>query len=229
MGLSEILLTERKDSFYTAFSKTNGVFISGVEIAATAFANLLEDTSVKPIGTHYYILIIFAWGLLVGVVCRTAAPVLAAIGILGYGHFLSRRCAVSIQRSCAPGIPSLFPCSCRLRWGFLALCYGTILRRTKSDRISEKFLVTMFPDEVVDELAKNIVDLKRRRPNGIRGLSVHGCGGLHHVVGNNGPAGIERLHDRYHRGHLRAGKAERWAGYRPGRRFGAGDLEGGWT
>ena len=96
VGLSEILLTERKDSFYTAFSKTNGVFISGVEIAATAFANLLEDTSVKPIGTHYYILIIFAWGLLVGVICRTAAPVLAAIGILGLCHFLSRRCAVSI-------------------------------------------------------------------------------------------------------------------------------------
>ena len=49
VGLSEILLTERKDSFYTAFSKANGVFISGVEIAATAFANLLQDTSVKPI------------------------------------------------------------------------------------------------------------------------------------------------------------------------------------
>ena len=77
VGLSEILLTERRDSFYTAFSKTNGVFISGVEIAATAFANLLQDTSVKPIGTHYYILIIFAWGILVGVICRMVAPVLA--------------------------------------------------------------------------------------------------------------------------------------------------------
>src|SRR5262245_6577604 len=44
VGLSEILLSEKRDSFYTVFSRANGVFISGVEIAATAFANLLEDT-----------------------------------------------------------------------------------------------------------------------------------------------------------------------------------------
>jgi len=34
VGLSEILLAERKDSFYTVFSQANGIFISGVEIAA---------------------------------------------------------------------------------------------------------------------------------------------------------------------------------------------------
>jgi adenylate cyclase len=41
VGLSEILLADRKDSFYTVFSQANGVFISGVEIAATAFSNIL--------------------------------------------------------------------------------------------------------------------------------------------------------------------------------------------
>ena len=49
VGLSEVLLAERKDSFYTVYSQANGVFIAGVEIAATALANILEDTPVKPI------------------------------------------------------------------------------------------------------------------------------------------------------------------------------------
>jgi adenylate cyclase len=41
IGLSEQLRPEEKDGFYTAFSQRNGLDISGVEIAATAFANLL--------------------------------------------------------------------------------------------------------------------------------------------------------------------------------------------
>ena len=32
-----------RDDYHTVFSNPNGLFISGVEIAATAFANLLEN------------------------------------------------------------------------------------------------------------------------------------------------------------------------------------------
>src|SRR5512141_437471 len=32
VGLSEAVLAERKDSFYTVFSRANGIFIGGVEI-----------------------------------------------------------------------------------------------------------------------------------------------------------------------------------------------------
>ena len=35
------------DSFYTVFTTSDGIDISGVEIAATAFANLLDDTTLK--------------------------------------------------------------------------------------------------------------------------------------------------------------------------------------
>ena len=48
VGLSEVLLAERKDSFYTVYSEDNGLFLSGVEIMATAFSNLLEDRPVVP-------------------------------------------------------------------------------------------------------------------------------------------------------------------------------------
>jgi serine phosphatase RsbU (regulator of sigma subunit)/CHASE2 domain-containing sensor protein len=82
VGLSEILLAERKDSFYTVFSQANGIFISGVEIAATTFSNILEDTPVKPISLYFYILIIF-WGMLTGVICRIYTIKIAALGVVG--------------------------------------------------------------------------------------------------------------------------------------------------
>ena len=66
VGLSEILLAERKDSFYTVFSQANGIFISGVEIAATAFSNLMEDKPLKPKSLYFLIPMILVWGILLG-------------------------------------------------------------------------------------------------------------------------------------------------------------------
>jgi serine phosphatase RsbU (regulator of sigma subunit)/CHASE2 domain-containing sensor protein len=83
VGLSEILLADRKDSFYTVFSQANGIFISGVEIAATAFSNIIENTPVKPIGLPFHILIILLWGILAGIVCRIFSLKIGALGIVG--------------------------------------------------------------------------------------------------------------------------------------------------
>ncbi|NIS75046.1 MAG: adenylate/guanylate cyclase domain-containing protein, partial [Deltaproteobacteria bacterium] len=61
----------------------NGVFISGVEIAATAFSNLLADTPVKPIGLSYYVLVILLWGMIAGIFCRLSHIGVAALGSIG--------------------------------------------------------------------------------------------------------------------------------------------------
>jgi len=82
VGLSEILLADRKDSFYTVFSQANGIFISGVEIAATALSNILEDSPVKPISLHFHILIILFWGILLGVICRIYSVKVGALGVI---------------------------------------------------------------------------------------------------------------------------------------------------
>jgi serine phosphatase RsbU (regulator of sigma subunit) len=83
VGLSEILLAERKDSFYTVYSQAGGIFVSGVEIAATAFSNIIEDTPVKPIRLSFYILIILLWGIFAGVMCRISTLKVGALGIIG--------------------------------------------------------------------------------------------------------------------------------------------------
>ena len=83
VGLSEVLLADRKDSFYTVFSLANGIFISGVEIAATAMSNIVEDTPVKPVGLAIHILILLLWGVLAGVICRLYSLKIGALGIVG--------------------------------------------------------------------------------------------------------------------------------------------------
>jgi serine phosphatase RsbU (regulator of sigma subunit) len=83
VGLSEALLADRKDSFYTVFSQADGIFISGVEIAATAFSNIIEDTPVKPVGFTIYMLIILLWGILAGIACRLFSLKIGALSIVG--------------------------------------------------------------------------------------------------------------------------------------------------
>jgi adenylate cyclase len=66
VGVSEYLRPEQEDGFYTVFSQASGVDISGVEIAATAFANMLEDMPVKPLNLFYHLSFIFLSGMLLG-------------------------------------------------------------------------------------------------------------------------------------------------------------------
>ncbi|MEN8245169.1 MAG: SpoIIE family protein phosphatase [Thermodesulfobacteriota bacterium] len=83
VGLSEVLLAERKDSFYTVYSQANGVFISGVEIAATAMANILQDTPIKPVNIYVYLIIILVWGTGLGIVCRMYPVLISASVVVG--------------------------------------------------------------------------------------------------------------------------------------------------
>jgi adenylate cyclase len=48
VGYSDLAEPEQPDRFYTVFTDADGVDLSGVEIMATAFANLLTDRSLRP-------------------------------------------------------------------------------------------------------------------------------------------------------------------------------------
>ena len=96
VGLSERMLAERKDSFYTVFSQANGVFIGGVEIAATAFSNLLNDTAVKPIGPYSYLMVILFWGIVTGILCRLSSLTVAIFGTLASESCLPLGCGISV-------------------------------------------------------------------------------------------------------------------------------------
>ena len=56
VGLTEPIRSSQKDDFHTAFSQQSGANITGVEIAATAFANLVEGLPIRSVswGGHLH-------------------------------------------------------------------------------------------------------------------------------------------------------------------------------
>jgi adenylate cyclase len=159
VGLSEKLLAERKDSFYTVFSQANGVFISGVEIAATAFLNMLQDEAVKPIGSQYYILIILVWGVLVGIYCRISSITIGASGALVVStlYFFGAEYHFKVDGTWYPIVIPLFVQS---PLGFFGAVVWNYVETNKERQHIRKALAYYVPDEVVDQLAKNIIDIK---------------------------------------------------------------------
>ena len=65
IGQSE-LINLHDDGFVTAFSRADGVDLSGVEIAATAFANLLDGRLLEPFGPGLSVALLVAFGLAIG-------------------------------------------------------------------------------------------------------------------------------------------------------------------
>ncbi|MEN8211949.1 MAG: adenylate/guanylate cyclase domain-containing protein [Thermodesulfobacteriota bacterium] len=83
VGYSERLLPSHNDGFHTSFSQPSGVDISGVEMTATAFANLLENMPVQPLSFPVHGVVIFIWGVVLGTVCYLFPTALSALSTIG--------------------------------------------------------------------------------------------------------------------------------------------------
>jgi len=68
------------DGFYTVYSQPDGLDISGVEIAATAFSNLLTQSTIRPLNPLLFMVLIAGYGLLAASLSRRASA-LRSIGL----------------------------------------------------------------------------------------------------------------------------------------------------
>ena len=66
-----------RDDHRTVYSQDDGMNLSGVELAATAFANLLEGRPLRPLARQWQVLLVAGWGLLLGVLCGMLRPSIA--------------------------------------------------------------------------------------------------------------------------------------------------------
>jgi adenylate cyclase len=155
VGLSEILLAERKDSFYTVFSQANGIFISGVEIAATAFLNLLEDKPLKPPSLYFLIVMILFWGILLGIICRMFPIVASAMSVIGLSilYLLLATYQFKANDSWYPIVtPLLFQAPLAF---FGAVVWNYVDTNKERQNIKQAF-EHYLPKDVVNHLAKDI-------------------------------------------------------------------------
>nr|MBA2689934.1 CHASE2 domain-containing protein [Burkholderiales bacterium] len=83
-----------RDDYHTVFSRADGLRLSGVEIAATAFANLLAGSAINPLAMPHQMALFGLWGGAVGALAglfsiRRGALVLALLGVsyLGFAQF----------------------------------------------------------------------------------------------------------------------------------------------
>ncbi len=158
MGLSEALLAERKDSFYTVFSRANGIFIGGVEISATAFSNILDDTPVRPVG----LLALCPHRRSLG--SRHGHPLpyfhvgIAALGVVGFKRPLSRRGVVPVQDGHTSGslaVPLFF----QVPLAFVGGVVWNYLDAKKEQEKVRKAFEHYLPKNVVDQLVENLGEI----------------------------------------------------------------------
>ncbi len=159
VGSSEMSQPEQKDGFYTVFSDSRGLDISGVEIAATAFANLLQDMPVRPLKSHSQFITILLWGIGTGILCRLVSNTTAAVSVIAASilFFLAALSQFSTGGIWYPLVVPLFFQTPLAFFGAMAWKYCDANKERQNIRRAFSYYL---PDEVVDKISKNIADVK---------------------------------------------------------------------
>ncbi|MGD8875076.1 MAG: adenylate/guanylate cyclase domain-containing protein [Gammaproteobacteria bacterium] len=159
VGYSERLHPEQLDEFYTVYSQDNGLNLSGVEIAATAFANLLEDLPVTPLPLPALYGLLLTWGILAGTLVRLLPAVPAVLGGIGLAVLYLGSSHVLFSHS-AVWLPLLVPLGMQLPLAlFAALLWHYLDVNRERETIRSAFGLYL-PPQVVDELAGERADAR---------------------------------------------------------------------
>jgi adenylate cyclase len=162
VGLSDRSPLDQKDGFNTVFSEKSGLDISGVEIAATAFANLLEDRPVHPLRFWAHFATILLWGVVIGIVCYLFSPLITAMSVLGLMaiYFIA---ATYQFKTTGNWYPFVLPLLVQSPLAFFsAVVWKSIEVNKERQMISEALqkIRDILPDAVFDQLTRNIKDMK---------------------------------------------------------------------
>ena len=143
-----------RDDYHTVFSNPDGLYISGVEIAATAFANLLENRPIRPLSRVGSLGLLFVFGFALGVIflirqkqgvaIACTALVLLYVGA-AYYYFKDAGIWLPLVNPLCVQIPAAFFCAVLLRY------YEAKLDRQQLKEAFGYFL----PERVVNDIVKN--------------------------------------------------------------------------
>jgi adenylate cyclase len=159
VGSSESRQLAQTDGHYTVYTKENGVDLSGVEIQATSFANLVEDLPVRPLPFGWHYSGVLLWGIVAGVLSFYFRPAISFPAVISFSLLYL---AVAVQRFSSGGAwyPVVIPL---LIQGPVAL-FGSVawnyVEASRDRRNFRKAFAYYLPEGAVDELAKDFEGLK---------------------------------------------------------------------
>lgn len=160
VGLSDNLRLAQKDGFYTVFSQPNGLDISGVEIAASAFANLLENDSIQPLVFPMHHLVIFLWAIMLSLLCFSLSPILAAMSVISLS-VLYLTIAVAQFKNASIWYPVVVPLFFQAPIAYFGIMFWKFFETSKDRRNIRTALECYLPETEVVRLSKNIGDIKK--------------------------------------------------------------------
>jgi adenylate cyclase len=157
IGFSDLYDPGQPDRFYTVFTRDDGVDLSGVEIAATAYGNLLSNQAITPTGASQSVLFIFIFGsFLGGLIFLKSAMISVPLSLLAAGFY-----AAGVQHMfVAENIwfPLATPIIVQLPFALLiGLLTQYLLERKMQQRFS-KAVSYYLPENVAKELTEKEVD-----------------------------------------------------------------------
>jgi adenylate cyclase len=157
IGLSETSKPTKTVS-RTPFDKSDGVRVDGVEIAATVFANLLENKVVKPAGFLSRLAAIALIGMALGVSCYLLPPVTAAFSVVGLCILYTGLAWYQFKVN-ALWFPIIIPVLLQALVAFVA---SVVWKNVEIGNVQERFedaLKPYFSDNMVAQILKETPDL----------------------------------------------------------------------
>jgi len=152
VGYSENIEPEKNQGLYTEFSSDNGETISSTEIAATAVANLIDNSWLRPLQLQKQIFLALAWSFLLHGVCRLF-PYRFAISLIialsaGYVAFAYFRFATSYV-----WFPLFVPIMLQTPFVLIVASISHFLKNKKDHQNMYKAFSFYLPDNVVSKIS----------------------------------------------------------------------------
>lgn len=135
VGFSDNIEPERNQGFYSTYSRASGQVINPTEIAATAVANLIDQSWLKILPPGAQALLVFAWGVLLSLVFR----------LLPYRYAMTSAllCAVIYLGFCVNKFTSehlWLPVAVPMLLAFLVILLKSTLHFVKIKKVTERYL-----------------------------------------------------------------------------------------
>lgn len=169
VGYSDLYDPDQPDRFFTSFTSSDGIDLSGVEIMATAYANLLTQRPLRAADTLTTALFVFCFGLAAGVASyllpATVAVPCAFIVTSLYGALIQWRFNVADV-----WLPLAIPVLLQLPLALLLGLMGQYLLERRKKRQMAQAISYYLPENIVKDLTE-----KRINPDSVNKVVFGTC------------------------------------------------------